>query len=395
MRQFRRHTGLRRCPAVALLIETSNRYTRELLHGIRAYMREQGDWAVHLTEQGRGDLPPRWLAHWQGDGIIARIENEAIESAVRALGVPVVNVSATGLAPEFPSVISDSLAVSALAAEHLLDCGLQHFGYCGDARFVWSATHEQNFKECLAKQGKTCAAFDSKPDDFEDWGHEQRKLARWIQTLPKPVGIMACYDIRGQQLLDVCRQLPVDVPDAVAVIGQHNDELLCELCHPPLSSVIPNPRRAGYEAAALLHTMMRTGRVVPRTIAIGPIGVATRQSTDVVAIEDPRIARAIRFIREKACLGISVNDLLTAVPMSRTLLERQFRQFLGRAPYEEITQVRLRRATELLIATDLTVTEIAERAGFSSPEYFSAAFKRHMGRGPRQYRAGDAHGVIP
>lgn len=387
MRPVRKRRISRSTPAVALLIETSNRYTRELVHGVRAYMREHGDWAVHLTEQGRGDLPPPWLSHWEGDGVIARIENAVIEAAVRALGVPIVNVSATGLASEFPVVISDSAAVTRLAAEHMLERGLKHFGYCGDARFVWSAAHGENFKEFLESRGCACALFDSRPEDFEDWGQEQKKLARWIQSLPKPAGIMACYDIRGQQVLDVCRQLGVRVPDEVAVIGQHDDELLCELCHPPLSSVIPNPRRAGYEAAALLAEMMRTGRVVRRTIKIGPVGVATRQSSDVVALNDPQIARAVRFIRENACSGITVQDVLTAAPMSRTLLERRFREFLGRAPHEEIVHVRLRRAKELLAISDLTVSEIAERAGFASPEYFSAAFKRLTGQSPRQHRS--------
>jgi LacI family transcriptional regulator len=372
--------------AVALLIETSNRYTRELLHGIRAFMGQHGEWAIHLTEQGRGDLPPPWLANWKGDGIIARIENEAIELAVRAVGVPVVNVSAAGLAPDFPTVISDSAAVAELSSAHLVDRGFEHFGYCGDRRFRWSAAHGGNFAASLERRDYRCSVFASTPEHFADREGEHRRLAEWIKSLPKPVGIMACYDIRGQQVLAVCRQLGFQVPDEVAVIGQHNDELLCELCDPPLSSVIPNPRRAGYEAAALLHRMMRGQRVTARTYAIAPIGVATRQSTDTVALNDRQIATAVRFIREHACQGIDVQDVLRAVPMSRTLLERRFRIFLRRAPYEEILHQRLQRAQELLAGTDLPVADIAERAGFSSPEYLSAAFKRQIGMNPRAYR---------
>ena len=383
----RNSTGAKRPrAAVALLIETSNRYTRELLHGIRAFMGQHGEWAIHLTEQGRGDLPPRWLANWKGDGIIARVENERIERAVRAVGVPVVNVSAAGLAPDFPTVISDSAAVAGLSAAHLVDRGFEHFGYCGDVRFRWSAAHGRNFAAALAQRGYRCSVFESTPEDYVDWEREQRKLAEWIESLPKPVGIMACYDVRGQQVLAVCRQLGFQVPDQVAVIGQHNDELLCELCDPPLSSVIPNPRRAGYEAAVLLHRMMRGQRVTARTYAIAPIGVATRQSTDTVALNDRQIATAVRFIREHACQGIDVQDVLRAVPMSRTLLERKFRKFLHRAPHEEISYQRLQRAQELLVGTDLPVAGIAERAGFSSPEYLSAAFKRQTGVNPRAYR---------
>ncbi len=375
-----------RPPAVALLIETSNQYSRQLLRGVRDFLRGRGPWALHLTEHGRGDVPPPWLPRWRGDGILARIENRAIERAVRAAGVPAVNVSASGLAPGLPAVISDSAAVARLAAGHLLERGFRRFGYCGDARFAWSASHGRHFEEAVRAAGCPCSVFPSSPGDFVDWEGERRKLARWIGSLPRPAGIMACYDIRGQQVLDVCRQLGLRVPDEAAVIGQHNDEPLCELCDPPLSSVIPDPRRAGYRAAALLDRMMRGRRERPRVHRVAPLGVAARQSTDVVAVEDREIAAAARFIRENAHRGIGVGDVLEAVPLSRSLLERRFRRLLGCAPYEAILRARLRRAKELLAATDLPVARVAELAGFSCPEYLSSAFREHVGPSPRQFR---------
>jgi LacI family transcriptional regulator len=372
--------------AVALLIETSNRYTRELLRGVHDHFRERGDWTIHLTEQGRGELPPRWLARWRGHGIIARIENPTTAAAVTAAGVPVVDVSAAGLAPRFPTVISDSAAVAQLAADHLLERGFRQFGFCGDQRFAWSARHGANFVRRVGAAGHPCVLFASEPEDFGDWEGERRKLEAWIRRLPKPVGIMACYDIRGQQVLEACRALGIRVPDDVAVIGQHNDELLCELCDPPLSSVIPNARRAGYEAAALLDRLMRGERLRPTVVEVPPVGVATRQSTDVVAVPDRRIAAAVRFIRENACGGLGVGALLKAVPMSRTLLERRFKHFLGRTPYEQIQRARMDRARELLATTDLPIADVAERAGFSGAEYLSAAFKARTGLSPRQFR---------
>ncbi|HSA01761.1 MAG TPA: substrate-binding domain-containing protein, partial [Candidatus Paceibacterota bacterium] len=179
--------------AVALLIETSNAYARELLHGIQTYARANRHWALHLTEQGRGETPPAWLRSWRGDGLIARVETKSVADAVRQAGVPVVNVSAAELAPEFPKVISDSAAISRLAAEHLLERGFRHFGYCGDGRFAWSTRHGGNFVRHLADAGFECAVFDSRPSDAEDWEREQRKLAQWIRSLPKPAGVMACY----------------------------------------------------------------------------------------------------------------------------------------------------------------------------------------------------------
>ena len=371
---------------VALLIETSNAYCRELLQGIRDYLSEHGEWAMHLTELGRsGEVP--WFARWRGHGVIARIETKAMEAAVRAKGVPVVNVSGAELAPEFPSVIADGAALSRLAADHLLQRGFCHFGYCGDARFAWAGDYSRHFVAALRRAGRTCDVFDSQPGDATNWNREQRKLGRWIEALPKPVGIMACYDIRGQHVLDVCRQLGVQVPDEVAVIGQHNDDLLCTFCNPPLSSVMPNARRAGFESAALLDRMMRGQRVGTRPVRIEPLGVVTRQSTDVVAVPDAQLASAVRFIRDHACEGIGVHEVLQAVPMSRTAFERKFRAHFGHAPYAEIMQVRLHHARQLLATTRLSVAEVAERAGFSSGEYLCVAFKKQSWPSPKSFRS--------
>lgn len=373
-------------PAVALLIETSNQYCRELLRGVRDYLRERGPWALHLTEQGRGGEPPPWLSKWHGDGVLARIENRAIERAVQRLKLPAVNASASGLAPEFPSVFSDSAAVARLAAEHLLERGLRHFAYCGDRRFVWSVSHGAYFADCVQQAGFKCSLFESTEADADDWEGEQARLGQWLVSLPKPVGIMACYDMRGQQVLDVCRRIGLQVPDEVAVIGQHNDEVLCELCDPPLTSVIPNPRLAGYQAAALLDGMMRGDAVAERVHRIAPLGVAARLSTDVVAVEDQDIARAVRFIRENALRGLGVEEVLVAVPISRSLLERKFRKMLGHSPYEAILNVRLRHACDLLATADVPIARVGELCGFSSAEHFSAAFKSRFGVCPRQYR---------
>ena len=371
---------------VALLVETSNRYTRELLHGVRDYARDAGGWVVHLSEQGRGDGPPPWLQNWTGHGIIARIENAETAAAVQRKKLPVVNVSASGLAEQYPTVISDSAAVARLAAEHLLGRGFQHFGYCGDGRFAWSTNHGQNFAAHLQRAGRECSFYSSSPADFRDRAGEWAKLAGWLTSLPKPVAVMACYDIRGQQVLDACRALRLRVPDEVAVIGQHNDDLLCELCDPPLSSVIPDARRAGYEAARLLARLMAGQRVAPGVYVIAPIGVAVRRSTDVIAVENPGIAVAVRYLSDHFTEVIAVDDLARMAGMSRTRLEREFRTYFARSPYDYALQLRLRRARELLASSDLLISEVGARVGFSTPEYFSAIFKSHTGTSPKAFR---------
>ncbi len=338
-------------------------------------------------EQGRGDDPPAWLEKWHGDGIIARVETPRIARAVTRAGVPAVDLSAARLVPELPWVETDDEQIARLAAEHLLERGFKHFAYCGDARFNWSAWRERHFTRAVGVVGHRVHVFPGGAVGT-DVAVEARKLRAWLQDLPKPVGIMACYDIRGQQVLDACRHCGLAVPAEVAVIGVDNDELLCDLASPPLSSVIPNAHRTGYEAAALLNQLMAGRRVPVLAHLIAPLGVAARQSTDVLAVDDRDVARAVQFIREHACERIDVSDVLRAVPLSRRVLEQRFQRLLGRTPHEEILQVRLSRVKQLLGETDLPLYVVAERTGFEHVEYLSVVFKRETGVTPSGYRAG-------
>jgi LacI family transcriptional regulator len=373
-------------PKVALLIETSNAYARGLLRGIIGFIHERRHWSVYLSEHMRGDKAPQWLSSWDGSGIIARIENPSIAEALRRLKIPIVDMSAARLVPALPWFETDDGAIAHLAAEHLLERGFKHFAYAGDSRFNWSKWREEHFVNSLRAAGHSCSVFDAgrKRASAAD---ESDQLAEWIRGLPKPLGVMACYDFRGQQVLDACRTIGVAVPDEVSVIGVDDDKLLCELSNPPLSSVIPNTYRTGYEAAALLDEMMAGRKIKGEAHLIAPLGVTTRQSTDVLAIDDRNIARALHYIRNNACSGINVQDVIKAVPQSRRLMEKRFVKFIGRTPHQEIIRVQLERVKQLLTQTELAIEEIADRSGFAHVEYLSVAFKRELGMPPSKYRA--------
>jgi LacI family transcriptional regulator len=364
---------------VALLIETSNAYARGLLRGVMAYVQAKGPWALRLSEHGRGEISPRELADWRGHGVIARVENPRIADVVRASGLPAVDLSAARLLPQIPWVESDDAAVARLAAEHLLDRGLQHFGFCGDHRFNWSKWRQQHFQERLAQAGFKCSVGPSPRRGGDE-------LAAWLRDLPKPAGILACYDIRGREVLDACRRAAIAVPDEIAVIGVDDDELLCELSDPPLSSVVLDTRRTGWVAAELLAAMMAGRSVRPEARLILPLGVTTRRSTDTLAIEDADIRAAVRFIRDHACEGIGVADVVTRVPLSRRVLEARFEKLLGRTPHAEILRVRLERAKALLARDEWSLETIARHTGFKHGEYLSAVFKREFGETPGRFR---------
>ncbi|ODU23767.1 MAG: XylR family transcriptional regulator [Verrucomicrobia bacterium SCN 57-15] len=373
-------------PKVALLIETSNAYARSLLRGVVGYIREHQPWSLFLSEHTRGDKTPQWLKGWRGDGIIARVENAAIAEALRPIRLPIVDMSAARLLPSLPWFETDDGAIAHIAVEHLVERGFTNLAFVGDSQFNWSKWRCEHFENSVRAAGHNCFVLDiGKKKKSEEEG--LRRIAEWVRELPKPVGVMACYDFTGQQVLDACRRLDIAVPDEVAVIGVDNDELLCELSDPPLSSVIPNTYRTGYEAAALLDQMMGGKIVKGETHLIPPLGVATRQSTDVLAIHDRNVARAINYIRKNACNGINVQDVIRAVPQSRRLLEKKFKKLLGRTPHDEIFRVQLERVRQLLTQTDLSLEQIAERTGFTHVEYLSVAFKRELGIPPSRYRA--------
>jgi len=373
------------CRQVALLIETSNAYARGLVQGVVHYIREHRPWSFHLMEQGRGDDPPAWLKGWKGDGIIARIETPRIAAAVVKTGLPAVDLSAARLVPALPWVETDDAQIAKLAAEHLLERGFRHFAFCGVARFNWSVWREEHFAARVRAAGHDCHVYQPKREGAA--AAQVAEIGRWLRALPKPLGVMACYDSRGQQVLDACRGEGFAVPDEVAVIGVDNDTLLCELASPPLSSVIPNAQRAGYVAAARLDRLMAGKKVTPLAELIPPLGVASRQSTDALALDDRAIAQAVRMIREHACEGINVEDVLKAVPLSRRVLEQRFQKQLGRTPRQEILQVRLARVKQLLGETELALYQIAERTGFAHIEYLSVVFKRETGTTPSAFRA--------
>lgn len=371
---------------VALLIETSNRYGRDLLHGVHDWMSVAGNWSVRFTEQARLAPLPEWLQAWRGDGIIARVDTDAMAKALRGTRKPVVDVSAERVRSEFRRVTIDNAAVAQLAAAHLREKGLRHFAYCGDARFLWSRERQRAFAVQLR-------AWKTRPEDFEfaadSSGASDAEMARleaWLLNLPKPVGIFVCYDGRAQQVLEACQRAGLQVPGTVAVIGVDNDEVVCDLCAPPLSSVLPNARRAGFEAARALHALMERGRGRRDSLAIEPVRVVARQSTDVVDTEDAAVAAAVRYIRAHAVEGINVGDVLRIAGLSRTHLDRRFKQVLGQTPHELIQASRIEQVRQLLVETDLPIARIADVSGFQSASYLSAVFRRTQQETPFEFR---------
>lgn len=379
---------------IAVLIETSRAYGRGLLRGVTNYVHTSGRWSVYLQERAPSDSIAPWFRDWQGDGVIARIENRAMERAILDKGLPAVDLR--GLYDlNMPLIETDDRAVAELAYEHLAERGFRHFAYCGFAGTNYSERRLKYFPPLAEAAGRDCHVYlaPTPSREVEMTLSEQTALlfeaemVRWLADLPKPIGVMCCNDICGQQVLNACREMGIRVPDEVAVIGVDNDTVHCELSDPPLSSVMPNTRRIGYLAAELLDRMIDGEPPGSNKIFIEPTGIVTRLSTDVLAIDDPDIIEAVRFIREHACEGINVDDVVKHVPLSRRVLERRFRAILDRSPNEEIVRMQISRVKQLLTGTELPLTSIAQSAGFKHVEYMSTVFSKLTGAPPSRFRA--------
>jgi LacI family transcriptional regulator len=375
-------------------LDKSQNYGRGVLQGIADFAETTGRWSLVIDTRARGTYATDWLENWRGDGILAYVGCRATAQRLRASGIPVVELFGHHLDLSLPQVGNDDTAIGRLAAEHLLARNFRHFGFCGYREEPWSARRQAGFEAALGTAGFVPHRFSSPHSDASlsrgHCGHE--RLRRWLEGLPRPVAIMACNDRLALRVLDICRQLRVIVPEEVAVIGVDNDEDICRLSDPPLSSVQDNARKIGFEAALLLDRLMaHPRRPPPPPRLIPPRGLVPRRSTDVMALDDRLVVSVMRAIRERACVGLRVRDLLARFNVSRSTLYRRFESAFGRAPHEEILRVQLERAKSLLEEHDLTLEQIAELAGFRHSEYFSVAFKRRLGVTPGEYRRRARH----
>jgi LacI family transcriptional regulator len=375
-------------PQVALIIETSVIYGRRVLAGIARYLRSHHRWSVFLEQHELGAPPPNWLTSSRWNGILSRPTDHAMARLFRRMNVPVVDLNDLHQDLNLPWVGSDHAAIGRMGAVHLLERGFRQFAFCGFSNELWAKQRLEGFRSEVEKKNAGVSVYETSwrgPNTIR-WDKDVKQIAEWVEALAKPVGIMACNDVRGLHVLDACDRSSVLVPEEAAVVGVDNEEILCELCNPPLSSVAPNPERIGYEAAELLDVLMAEKSQSQRRITIDPVRVFARQSTDVMAVSDWAVASATRYMREQALHGCKVSDVLGKVKLSRSALEKRFRRCLNRSPKEEIRRIQIGRIQQLLAETDFTLEHIAELSGFEHPEYMSVLFKRETGQTPGQYR---------
>lgn len=375
---------------VLLLVETSRAFGRGLIQGVSRYILEYGDWNVHIEDRGLLESAPFWLNSWSCDGIISRTSSFKIEKALRKSKASVVELMGNGEDIK-AEIRNDEDAVAAAVYDHFERSGFQEFGFFAIGNAWWSTLRQEAFTRIIAENGKILHVFSGagagKRVFYPVW--EPRYDAatlRWLRRLPKPIAIWAVSDFLAVRLLDAARRLGFAVPEEIAILGTTNDPILCSVLTPSLSSVDLNSFRIGYLAAERLDAKMRGDPVPDAPILVCPNGVVARQSSDVVSVDDAKVAAALSYIREYACSKLSVDGVAETVHLSRSTLQRKFRQCVGRTVAQEILRIRMDHAKRLLLQTDFSLSAIARKIGFATTDYFVQAFRRENGLTPRQYQ---------
>ncbi len=375
---------------VALILQTRMEENTAILKGIAAYERVHGNWHFFLDDQAKSVTNPAWLFHQHWDGVICRHRITLVLEECRRRGVPCVDLDDSSRQIKgAPKIRPDNRGVGHVGAEHFLDRGFRNLAFCGFSSEDWSHERLAGFAEAIETVGLQCSVLETTytHELTPDWDHsEQLRIMEWIHQLPRPVGIMACNDMRALQVIAAAHELGLRIPDEVAILGANNESVRAELSNPPLSSVPLHAHEWGMQAARMLHGMMEGKQPELMDSFVEPMSVVVRRSTDALAIDDPTIVKALRIIAEEACRGLRVDDLAHRVNVSRSLLERRFRKCLRRSPQEEIRHVKINRTRKYLAETDKTLSEIAELTGFEHPEYLSVMFKRLTGESPREFR---------
>jgi len=372
---------------IALLMGQDLSFSRAVIRGIREYALLKPCWTFRNGPPSLAVIPE--LKAWKPHGIIANLFDEEFARSLLRLRKPVIDTACAVSGFRAPVVDVDHEAVGAMAAEHFLGRGFRHFGYFGIRGASYSERREHSFCRRLAEEGHTASIcygdYINQVPTVKSWKSLDREASNWLRKLPKPVAIFACNDIPARTLADTCLLLGFKIPGDVALLGVDNDDLECSLTVPQLSSIEIPGERIGYQAAEMLDQMLEGG-TRPESAFLPPVGLVTRQSTDMTAITDPAVSAALDFMREHATQGINVESVLLHVGVTRRDLERKFRRLLHSSILQELRRIRVEHAKRLLAGTSLPMPAVARHSGFSSPQRLAVVFRQFERISPTEYR---------
>lgn len=373
---------------VAIFVETSTAYGREILAGIADYLNTHHHWSVFLERADLTARPYDWISSNQWDGILCRQTDASISNLLLATRVPVVDLTNVFEIPFLPWVGSDHSAIGVLGAKYFKDLGVRDFAYCGFTNELWSQLRKEGFRKSVAEFGGDYHVWQSpwtgRAKDY--WAKDIERIAQWITALPKPVGIMAANDLRALHVIEACNQLNVMIPHEVAVLGVDDEKTLSNLYSPRLSSILPDCKQIGFRAAELLDNLMSGSRQKGERILIQPKGVIPRPSTDILAVNDQLVVKAIKKMTKMAADDCSLHVLSKELDSSPRVLENRFKKVLNRTVTDVIRWICITRIQKLLLDTDYSLEKVAQQVGYRNTREIDNLFKNHLGISAETYR---------
>ena len=379
---------------IILMLDDARSPERGFIRGLVDYLHQQGSWCFYRTSplylmhpffSGRKENIIDYLTKGDADGFFGYLPEHQESQQIIKSGFPAVIVPVKKRVPEVPNIIDMPNSVGIAGAEYFLDRGYSNLAYCGSDHY-WSIDRQQGFCRRLLKNQITPNIFPHPKHSRTSQHSELNHLEQWLLDLPTPVGVMACNDDRAFDVLQSCQKMGLQVPDDVAVLGVDNDEMVCNLVHPPLSSIELNFEKTGYEAGKLLYKMILNKEKRNDTFMLRPTRIVTRQSTDMIAVEDKEVAKALECIRRNAKKEIQVKDVVAVSSISRRSLQQRFHKILGRSIHDEIRRVRINQVAEQLLETNLTIQQIARDLDFQDLYHISRAFRKEKKMTPSEFR---------
>lgn len=377
---------------IILLTDFSEEYAKSLLKGIVKYSLEHSPWVLckmphsYRVKNGvEGVL--RWAQQWEADGIIAQFYNTDNVQIFKENGIAALAQDFKERFTEIPNITGDHHLAGRMGADYFIRKGFKNFAFYGYKNIVWSEERSEGFQDELARHRNGYCFYEYQNEDFlELWYYDSKPLMEWLNKLPKPVALMACDDNQAHQISQLCKQCGIKIPEEISLLGVDNDEAICTLSDPPLSSIHQAVEKGGYEAAILMERMIRNPRGEYGDIVVQPTHIVTRQSTDIYSTSDKYISVILQYIHQNSNNKITISDLTDLVPLSRRLLENRFKEVTGLPVYTYIINLRIEKFAQKLLETNDSIVEIASEMTFVDYKNFSRQFKKVMGCTPSSYR---------
>jgi LacI family transcriptional regulator len=379
-------------PKILLLVNFSEEYGRGLLNGIAKYSRLFGPLnfcRIPLINGNKKELKNviAWARAWGADGIIAQIENERSFEKLLQLEIPIIAQDTNERFLGVPNITGFYKETGQMAASYFIEKGFKNFAFYGFENMVWSRERCEGYCEKTKEYGFEVHIYQHPKEETPPlWSYKESSLSDWLKALPKPIAIMTCDDNQGQHVTEACKAVGINVPEQVSVLGVDNDLSICNLSDPPLSSISLNTEKAGFETAQLLSKMIANKDYQYENIYVEALQIVTRRSTDFLAVDDKEISKALHFIYYNFKERISVDDVVDATALSRRVLEKRFQSVLKRSVLDEINSLRIKQVKQLLIETELSITEISDFCGYTDIKNLSRYFRRHEEINPLEYR---------